>query len=184
MKRVALLLLVGCLAFAAPDALAVCEVDIDGPYEFGFMTWTFYHLPGPACWWDSGDTNYLTNSCYGEAGFDYGYGVSSAYYEFTLGEDDILGAWYADARINFNDPHNDSFNQLKITATVTHNSTPTTTTLFLYNGGMGDLSCYDAEQLPFDAVGGDTVRITVESRKWYNDTVIQVTTPQLTNSNF
>jgi hypothetical protein len=185
MKRIAFALMFSLLVFSAPNAFALCEPDIDGPHEFGFQTWTFYNLPGPACWWDSGNASYLTNSCYGEAGFTYGYGVSTAYYEFVVPQDDIQAVWYADMRINFNDTNNSSFNQLEVTATVTHNSVPTNTTLFLYNGGMGDLNCYDADQLPFDAVAGDTVRITVEGRNWYSSgTTIQVTTPRLTNINF
>jgi hypothetical protein len=182
MKRIALLLLLGCLTLSAPSALAICEVDIDGPFYSGSYSWYYYNLPGPACWFDSGDVTFADDNCYGEDAFDYGYGVSSTYYEFTVGIDPALAAWFADARVTFDDPNNSSFNRVKITATVTHNSTPTTTTLFEWNGGEGDLDCFDADELPFDAEYGDTVRITVEGRNWYNDTVIQVTIPKLQNS--
>lgn len=182
MKRIALVLLLGFFAFAAPDAFAICEVDIAGPFNFGIVTWYDYTLPGPACWSTSGDAEYAGEPCYDESAFDYDSGVSSTYFEFVVGQS-VEAEWYADARIVFDDPNDSSFNRVKITATVTHNSTPTTTTLFEHNGGMGDLNCYDADQLHFDAEAGDTVRITVEGRNWYNDTVIQVTIPKITNSN-
>ena len=184
MKRIVLFVLGSCFALAAQNVQASCGRV--GPYTLGIIDWYEYG-PDASCWVKSTGppaATYFTNSCNGEGAFNFPYeGVSTAYYEFVVESTNVFALWNVDARINFDDPNNNSFNQLKITAKVTHNGTPTTTTLFLFNGGSGDLSCYDAQYLSFSAVAGDTVRITIEGRNWFNNTVMQVTVPRVINSN-
>ena len=182
MKRLAFLVVVCGLAFSAPSAFAQDPCARQGPFEFGIIEW-YQYAPLAECWSTTGAAEELGSpACNDEESFEYGYGVSTIYRQFVVGSG-AFGEWNVDARLLFDDPNNNSFNQLKITATVTHNSTPTTTTLFLHNGGTGDLSCYDAQYLSFEAVTGDTVKITVEGRNWFEDTVIQTTVPQIINSN-
>ncbi len=97
-------------------------------------------------------------------------------------EEEVFGTWWVSARIKFYDPNDNWFNSIKLSATVLHNSTPTTTTLFEHHGSQGDLNCSTQVTNFFNAAPGDQVTIKVEGRNFYNDTVIQVTYPHIENS--
>jgi hypothetical protein len=170
--------------FAAVQASASCPTAPTGPYYFGISTWYDYG-PDDACWDDNinGALTPITVSCAGSPGWSHGYGYTSAEYEFdiTTNQSNVLQNWYVDFRIHFDDPHNSSFNWVRLKAYVTHNGVTTPTTLFYHTGGTGDLSCASSIT-NFNAVAGDNVRLLLETNNWYNDTVIQTTFPHIENS--
>ena len=186
MKRLAsVMVVVLALFLSAQTAHADCNDPPLGPYNFGIVTWYDY-TPDPAddCWDDSYPMDVETTSCYSTDGYDYPFGTWTTSYTFNVLEDEeeVFSTWWVSARVKFYDPNDNWFNSIKLSAIVVHNSTPTTTTLFEHHGSAGDLNCSTQFTNFFNAAAGDQVTIKVDGRKFYEDTVIQVTLPHIENS--
>jgi hypothetical protein len=185
MKRLLhLLALAFCLTLLAPVAFACTGPT--GPFYFSGVTWYDYGQD-PSCW--TGATNgaltalSTSQSCSGNNAYRHGYGYSSYEYTFTVASGS-QNVWYVQTRLNFNDDNNNFYNYVKGKATVTHLGTPTTTSLFLHRGNVGDLSCQNSLTNFFNAVTGDTVTVKIEAENWYmSGTTIETDLPQIQNAN-
>jgi hypothetical protein len=174
MKLLATVVSMLVLLTFAGTASAACPTPPTGPYDAGVSTW-YNYTPDSNCWSSSpGDVSPTNLSCVGDPGFAYALGREKKIsYTFTVGPS--LATWSADAFIEFNDPHDDWFNQIEITALVNRNGTLYSYRLFRHNGTMGDLNGCQRLGGYFSASPGDTVTIEIKSWRWYSDTTIKST---------
>ena len=165
--------------FSVGTALANCPTPASGPFFASYMTW-YNYTPDPSCVVTSGNVTYASYACWPDPGYEFGGGwTNTASYTFTLGPNDpVLNSWSADAVVYFDDPNDSWYNQIQIKAIVTSNGNTTSTTLFSHDGTNGDLSCARPWG-SFSATTGDTVTIEVRSTKWYSNTTIVSTFPNI-----
>jgi hypothetical protein len=84
---------------------------------------------------------------------------------FTVGANDFGSSnWSLSFDVDFVDPNDDWYSQLKVQVLVTHNGSTTTRTIYSRNGLQGDDcgSYYNS----FSAVNGDTVQVVVKANDY------------------